>query len=82
MGLPATTTGPYSSTTLVFTREGDFSLDTSFNCIFPDKNGEHLIESRRDVVDFHAIELRTGRTDRSDILAARPGILKSTKVKP
>ena len=69
-GLATTlSTGPYSSATVVFTLEGDFNLDTSINCIFPDKDDELLFESRKDVVDFHAIELKTGRTDKADILA-------------
>ena len=31
----------------MFTLERAFNLDTSIVCIFPDKDGEHLIESRK-----------------------------------
>ena len=32
---------------MVFTLETGFNLDTSTICIFPDKDGEHIIESRK-----------------------------------
>ena len=49
VGLPATTltTEPHDSKKLVFTLERAFNLDTSIVCIFPDKDGEHLVESKK-----------------------------------